>query len=118
MLKKALLLIATFVFMMTSQAFAKSGMASVSYYAHAFHGKTQANGKPFNMHAMTTAHKSLPFGTKVRMTNIKNGKSVVVTVTDRGPYIAGRAFDLSMAAFKKIAPLGQGTAKVKYEILR
>lgn len=97
---------------------AGGGEASVSYYAHKFHGKTQANGKPFNMHAYTVAHKSLPFGTKIKFTNPKTGKSVVVTVTDRGPYVKDRDYDLSYAAFKAIASPAQGVGKFRYQILK
>lgn len=119
--KRVLLALSIMAGMTTVPAHAsesKGSVAKVSYYAHYFQGRTQANGKPFNMYAMTTAHKSLPFGTKVKMTNVKNGKSVVVTVTDRGPYIKGRTFDLSYAAFKQIAPISQGIATVKYQILK
>ena len=88
-----------------------------SYYGIEHHGKKMDNGKPFNMYALTTAHKTLKFGTKLKVTNIKNDKSVNVMVTDRGPYIKGRELDLSQAAFSKIASISSGHIKVKYEIL-
>lgn len=75
---------------------------NASYYGKAFHGKTQANGRPFNMHAMTTAHRTLPFGTRLKVTDPNTGRSVVVTVTDRGPFIGGRTLDLSRAAFSRL----------------
>ena len=76
-----------------------------------------ANGKKFNMHALTAAHKTLKFGTKLEVTNIKNDKSIVVEVTDRGPYIKGRVLDLSQEAFNRIASVSTGVIKIKYKIL-
>ena len=92
-----------------------SGKAS--YYGKSHHGKTMANGKKFNMHALTAAHKTLKFGTKLEVTNIKNDKSIVVEVTDRGPYIKGRVLDLSQEAFNRIASVSTGVIKIKYKIL-
>lgn len=77
-----------------------------------------ANGEQFDPEALTAAHKTLPFNTRVRVTNPSNGKSVVVRINDRGPYIDGRCIDLSRAAFRAIAPLGLGHVTVEYEILR
>ena len=67
---------------------------------------------------MTAAHKTLPFGTKVKVTNVKNGKSVIVTINDRGPFVKGRIFDLSTATFASIGRTDSGIAKVKLEILK
>ncbi|MFO7605252.1 MAG: septal ring lytic transglycosylase RlpA family protein, partial [Desulfurivibrionaceae bacterium] len=67
--------------------------------------------------AKTAAHRTLPFGTRVRVINIKNGKSVTVTVTDRGPYVKGRIIDLTRAAFSKIGDLDRGTVKVRIEVI-
>ncbi len=92
--------------------------AVVSYYGARFHGRLTASGEVFNMHDMTCAHKTLKFGTKVEFINPKNGKSIIVTVNDRGPYIKGRKFDLSKGAFSKIANINQGIAKLKYRILK
>ncbi len=75
----------------------------VSYYADRFHGKRTASGKRFDMNKMTAAHKKLPFGTMVRVTNEANGKSVVVEITDRGPFVKGREIDLSKKAFQAIS---------------
>ena len=88
--------------------------AQASFYGKGdgFHGRRAADGSRFDAHALTTAHKSLPFGTRLRVVNQASGKSVVVTVTDRGPYIAGRSLDLSYGAFKKIARPSQGVAQV------
>ncbi len=88
-----------------------------SWYGPKFHGRKTASGEPYNMHALTAAHKSLPFGTLVRVTNLENGKSVVVRINDRGPYVAGRIIDLSYAAAKKIGLDKIGVAKVRLEII-
>ncbi|MCW6003223.1 septal ring lytic transglycosylase RlpA family protein [Micromonospora sp. CPCC 205371] len=77
-----------------------------------------ANGERFDPEALTAAHKTLPFDTRVRVTNPSNGKSVVVRINDRGPYISGRCIDLSRAAFRSISSLGLGHITVEYEILR
>jgi len=90
-----------------------SGTCGASYYT----GGTMANGKPLDPNAYTAAHKTLPFNTRVRLTNTANGKSVVVVVTDRGPYVSGRCFDLTPAAFKAIASISSGVITVKYEVL-
>jgi len=92
-----------------------SGVAS--WYGPGFHGRTTANGERYNMHDMTAAHKSLKFGTKVKGTNQTNGKSVVVRINDRGPYIGGRIIDLSKSAAQAIDMIGPGTAKVTVQIL-
>ncbi|WP_310378791.1 septal ring lytic transglycosylase RlpA family protein [Flavobacterium sp.] len=76
--------------------------AHASYYADKFHGKKTASGKKFDMNKYTAAHKKLPFGTKVKVTNEANGKSVIVEVTDRGPFVKSREIDLSKKAFMEI----------------
>jgi rare lipoprotein A len=76
-----------------------------------------SNGERFLPHGLTTAHKSLPFGTKLRVTNQTNGKSVVVRVTDRGPFVYGRGLDLSYGAFSKIAPTSRGVVGVCYDVV-
>ena len=86
-------------------------VGDISNYGGSLHGSQTATGGRFDQWAMTTAHKTLPFGTKVKVTNKATGKSVVVKVNDRGPYIKGRTFDLSRGAFSKIAPLSQGIIK-------
>lgn len=80
-------------------------------------GSTTASGEPFDAGAMTAANKTLPFGTKLRVTNTANGRSVVVKINDRGPFVAGRCLDLTTAAFSKIASTGAGVATVHYTIL-
>gem|GEM_PF-1301314 len=91
------------------------GHGQASWYGPGFHGRTAADGSRFNMYAMTAAHKTLPFGTQVRVTNTRNGKSCIVRITDRGPYAHGRVIDLSKAAAKEIGVLATGVASVKLE---
>src|ERR1700743_1773055 len=90
-----------------------SGMAS--FYGNESGHKT-ASGQRFNQEAMTTAHRSLPFGTRLRVTH--NGKSVVVTVNDRGPFVRGRVLDLSTGAARAIGLIGKGVGRVTAEVLR
>ncbi len=92
-----------------------SGVAS--WYGPGFHGRTTANGERYDMHALTAAHKTLTFGTKVKVTNQNNGKSVVVRINDRGPYIRGRVIDLSRSAAAAIDMIGPGTAEVSIEVM-
>jgi rare lipoprotein A len=93
--------------------------AHASYYADRFHGKRTASGKIFDMNRLTAAHKKLPFGTKVKVTNESNGKTVVVEITDRGPFVKGREIDLSKKAFMTIAGnKNSGKAAVTLEILQ
>ncbi len=94
------------------------GNGVASYYGRRFHGRLTANGERFNMNAMTAAHKTLPFGTKVRVTNRNNGKSVVVRINDRGPFIRGRHIDLSRAAGSRIGLIKTGHARVKMDIVK
>ena len=80
-------------------------------------GGPTASGERFNTHAYTAAHKSLPFGTRVRVTNKANGRSVVVRINDRGPYVGGRCLDLSYAAMKSIGGVSSGVARVDWQIV-
>jgi rare lipoprotein A len=91
-----------------------TGSCGASYYDEP---QGTASGETFNPEAFTAASKTLPFNTRVRVTNLANGKYVVVRINDRGPYIAGRCLDLSRAAFRKIASLSTGVLDVRYEIL-
>ncbi len=88
-----------------------------TFYGAALHGNTTASGKVFDMYKMTAAHKELPFGTIIEVTNIANGKTVQVEITDRGPYGHGRVIDLSSGAFEVIASLGTGVLTVQYDII-
>lgn len=89
-----------------------------SWYGDFHHGMTMANGRPFDMYALSIAHKTLPFGTKVRITNLDNGKQIDLVVTDRGPYCKGRIVDLSFAAASKIGMVDAGIVPCKLEIYR
>ena len=89
-----------------------------SFYGLKFQFRRTASGETFNNLAMTAAHKTLPFGTKVLVTNVKNGKSVTVTINDRGPYIKGRIIDLTRAAFSKIGNTDSGSIKVKIKVIK
>jgi rare lipoprotein A len=89
-----------------------------SWYGPGFHGRRTANGERFNQYAMTAAHKSLPFGTRMRVTNLVNGRSVIVRINDRGPFIPGRVLDLSQGAAQEIGIISSGTGNVKMEVLR
>jgi rare lipoprotein A len=93
----------------------QSGKAS--WYGGRLHGGPTASGERYNQNAMTAAHKKLPMGSRVRVTNVANGKSCVVRINDRGPFIRGRVIDLSRAAFLKIASLNSGVISVKLERL-
>lgn len=89
-----------------------------SWYGPGFHGRRTASGQIYNQNALTAAHKSLPFGTKVLVTNLNNGKSVTVVVNDDGPHIPGRVIDLSRGAAERIGMISSGVAPVKLQILR
>ncbi len=88
-----------------------------SYYGKQFHNRRTANGEKYDMFAFTCAHLTLQFGTRIKVTNLDNGKWVMVRVNDRGPFVEGRILDLSYAAAKKIGLVLTGTAKVKIEIV-
>jgi rare lipoprotein A len=96
-------------------AVTSSGTCGISYYSD---GEHTANGENFDPNAFTAASKTLPFNTRVRVTNPANGKSVVVRINDRGPYVSGRCLDLTRAAFAAIASLGSGVLpSAKWEVL-
>jgi rare lipoprotein A len=89
-----------------------------SYYAEKFHGKQTANGEIFDMYKISAAHKTLPFNTILKVTNLENKKSVVVRVNDRGPYKNGRVLDLSYQAAQEIDMISSGVIKVKIQIVK
>jgi rare lipoprotein A len=93
--------------------YVREGLAS--YYAHKFHGRTTANGETYDETKMTAAHRKLAFGTRVRVTNLTNNKSVVVRINDRGPFVDGRIIDLSFAAAKKLDYIKKGVIRVRVE---
>ena len=96
---------------------AGGGKALASWYGPGFHGNLTASGSVYNMYNISVAHKTLPFGTLVRLCNTNNDQCVVAPVTDRGPYINGRTFDLSLGAAQAIGMTEQGVVEVDYEFL-
>lgn len=95
-----------------------SSILTSSYYGRKFHGRRTSNGEIFNMYGYSAAHKELPFGTVLKVTYLKSGKSVLVTINDRGPFIKGRDLDLSYMAAKKIGLLKDGVGKVKIRVVK
>jgi rare lipoprotein A len=93
-----------------------SGKAS--YYADKFQGRKTASGERYDRNKKTAAHRTLPFGTKVKVTSVKNNKSVVVCINDRGPFVKGRVIDLSRSAFARIGDPREGVIGVRVEVLR
>ncbi len=89
-----------------------------SWYGPPYHNRRGSNGEVYNMHAMTAAHRTLPLGTIVRVTNMKTGHSALVRITDRGPFISGRLIDLSLAAARKLDVYQPGVAEVKVEVMQ
>ncbi len=122
--KQRLLAILCSVIFLTScagKSYFRSGNVQkglASWYGSDFHGKLTSNREIYNMHALTAAHKTLPFGVYVRVTNLNNGKSIVVRINDRGPFIKGRIIDLSYAAAKKLGLDISGVAPVKIKVLK
>ena len=94
-------------------AFVQEGVAA--YYATAFHGRRTASGSIYDETDLTAAHRTLPFGTRVRVTHLANGKEVVVTINDRGPFTKGRVIDLSREAARRLRLLEAGVARVRLE---
>lgn len=99
-----------------SRKFTETGKAS--YYHNKFQGRKMANGDPYRKGKLTAAHKTLPLGTKVKVTNQQNGKTVKVKITDRGPHARGRIVDLSLAAAKRLDMVSDGTVPVKLKVIR
>jgi rare lipoprotein A (peptidoglycan hydrolase) len=90
---------------------------NASWYGVEFHGRRAADGSRFNMYELTAAHRTLPFGTRLRVTNLRNGRTVKVTVTDRGPFVEGRIIDLSFAAAQQLGMVGGGVTPVRLELI-
>ncbi|MCL4549542.1 MAG: septal ring lytic transglycosylase RlpA family protein [Bacteroidetes bacterium] len=97
---------------LTSVEYNDIGNMTASWYGPRFHGRLTANGEIYNQMALTAAHKSLPFGTVLKVTNIRNGKSVIVRINDRGPYIDGRDLDLSKGTAQALGMISRGVIKV------
>ena len=98
-------------------ALAQTQTGKASFYADKFEGSPTASGEKYKHSKLTAAHKSLPFGTKLRVTNIANNQSVEVVVNDRGPYVDGRVIDLSRSAAEKLGFINQGLTEVKIEVI-
>ena len=93
----------------------ETGIAS--YYASAYHGHRTASGETYDERTLTAAHRTLPFGTRLKVTNLRNGRSVVVRVVDRGPFVRGRIVDVSKRAARELAFLGAGLTRVRIEVV-
>jgi rare lipoprotein A len=108
------------LFLLSSCARRITQTGKASYYADKFNGRKTANGEIFNNNDLTAAHKTLPFGTRVKVTNVNNGKSVKVRINDRGPFVAGRSIDLSKKAAQQIGMVnkGVGDVKLRYKVKR
>lgn len=96
-----------------ASGFRQVGLAS--WYGPGFHGRTTASGERFDQNDLTAAHRKLPLGTEVKVTNLQNGRSIVVEINDRGPYIDGRVIDVSKAAARRLGIVEEGVAKVRIE---
>lgn len=93
------------------------GQGIASYYGHELAGNRTANGERFNPNGLTAAHRTLPLGTRLRVTNVANGRSVIVRVNDRGPFVGKRLIDVSLGAAREIQMIRSGTARVRLEIV-
>ncbi len=113
---RILLLLLTMLGTTTILAQTQSGQAS--FYGGQFHGRPTASGEVYDMEKMTAAHRTLPFGTMIRVTNSRNGKSVVVKVNDRGPFVDNRIVDLSFGAAKEIEMINDGVVEVTLEVIQ
>ena len=105
-----------YVVLATAEGYSERGVAS--WYGPTFHGGSTSSGEPYDMYGMTAAHKTLPLPSYVRVTNLKNGRSVVVRVNDRGPFVANRLIDLSYTAAAKLDMLREGTTLVELKAKR
>ena len=107
------LIMAAFVALILSASHGRSESGLASFY---WHGQQTASGERFNPGAMTAAHRTRPFGQRVRVTNLSNGRAVVVRINDRGPFIRGRVIDLSRGAASAIGMIGAGVARVRISV--
>ena len=96
----------------------ETAYGKASWYGLELHGRLTASGDVFDAYGLTAAHPTLPFGTRVRVTNVANGKSVIVSINDRGPFAGNRIVDLSREAAKAIGMIRSGAARVKIEVLK
>ena len=121
MIKKTILILIMLISTLGVYSFSNSDNETktsiASYYHDKFNGRKTANGEIFDNSEFTAANRKLPFGTRVKVTNLRTGLSVIVRINDRGPFHASRALDLSKAAFDEIGNLDRGTIPVEYEII-
>ncbi|UII34275.1 septal ring lytic transglycosylase RlpA family protein [Fulvivirga ulvae] len=110
-------LVLLFIFCLQSFLYAQEEHGKASFYADKFEGRSTASGEKYRHTKLTAAHRTLPFGTSVKVTNLDNNKSVTVRINDRGPFVKGRVIDLSKSAAQKLNFIRQGTADVKIEIV-
>jgi rare lipoprotein A len=113
---KNLLLLAIFI-SMAGATFGQVQTGKASFYADKFEGVQTASGEKYKRKKLTGAHKTLPFGTKVRITNLQNNQTVEILINDRGPYVEGRIVDVSKAAAEKLGFINQGIAEVRLEVI-
>jgi rare lipoprotein A len=110
-------LLSILLYLSVASAMAQVQVGKASFYADKFEGSPTASGEKYRASRLTAAHKTLPFGTKVRVTNLANNETVVVTINDRGPFVEGRIIDVSKSAAERLSFFNQGTAEVKLEIV-
>ena len=114
---KSLIFSTTLLFVTLSCGFAQTQTGKASFYADKFEGSPTASGEKYRHNKLTAAHKSLPFGTKVKVTNLANNQTVEVVINDRGPYVDGRVIDLSKSAAEKLGFINMGLADVQVDVL-
>lgn len=119
LLKTISVLTVAFASLLPHSADAAEGCSVASHYGigDGYHGRRTASGERFNAYGHSVAHRWLPFGTRLRVVNPHNGRSVVVRVNDRGPFVGGRSLDLSYGAFSRISNPGRGVARVCYSVV-
>lgn len=119
MRKKLFVLVSLLIVMMVSVPLCAQNLMTgkASYYANKFHGRKTSSGEIYHRDSLTCAHRTLPFGTRLKVRNLNNGREVVVEVNDRGPFCEGRIVDLSYAAAKEIGILRRGVARVEVEMV-
>jgi rare lipoprotein A len=113
-----LLIATTIIFSLASCAHKITETGKASFYADKFQGRATASGETFSQHKLTAAHRTLPFGTRVKVTNLANGRSVHVTINDRGPFAGGRILDVSKKAAQKLGIVDAGVASVEIKYKR
>ncbi len=118
-MKRKINLLALFILLISSSVSAQvAETGNASFYADKYEGELTASGQVFSQSKLTAAHRTLPFGTKVRVTNLENQKSVEVVINDRGPFTASRIIDVSKSAAQKLDFISQGKTKVKIEVIQ